>query len=322
MTSPGTVENGVLFGHEGELFLAHGGHSVLDIATGRKQIDPAMFAVFEQNILGRAEISKSYGARYLHVIFPDKQSVLRDRFPFPDPVCLGLLYQHHCPQVSGHILNLTSMLREQTRPVFKRTDTHLNDYGIALACADILEAVTGQHQDLLKSLLNCPKKELAVPGDLASKLQGQPPENEVYFQPDWPIRFFSNSISFGNDGLIDIYISPKSIGTTRLLWFGEFFGRGCVKFLSLFFREIVFLRTRFLHDEMVFQLRPDVVVTQNAERYLDVLHPRCCYAISALPSSQTNPLQPDPSVRYCVFCPALVSTLALPSVHGDNAGYQ
>ena len=39
----------------------------------------------------------------------------------------------------------------------------------------------------------------------------------------------------------------------RLLLFGDSFGRHCLAALSLFFREILFIRTRFFHPEIVAQ---------------------------------------------------------------------
>ena len=47
------IENGVLIGREGELFLAGGRHDVLDYATGRRRVEPAAVQAFRQNIRRR-----------------------------------------------------------------------------------------------------------------------------------------------------------------------------------------------------------------------------------------------------------------------------
>ncbi len=274
MTTPGTIQNGVLFGEDGELYLAHGGHSVLDFATGRRQVSDEMFAIFEANVLGRAARCAAYGAKYLHLIFPDKQSVVRERFPFNNPVCLGLLYDQNCPSVSKHVRNLTEVLRREPSAVFKKTDTHLNDYGMALAASMIVETITGQQRStVLEQFTSRPVAVQTAAGDLGMKVVPQLQSEDRSIIANWPLHFFSNGVGFGNDGLIDIYVSPSSLSKIRLVWFGDSFGRGCVRLLSLFFREIVFLRTRYFHEEIVFQIRPDVVVTENVERYLDVVAP-------------------------------------------------
>ena len=272
MMQPGSIENGVLFGHEGELYLAHGGHSVLEYATGRRQVAETMFSTFEANMLERAAKCTMSGAKFLHVIFPDKQSVVRNRFPYPDPICLGSEYRRHCPRAFGHVLDLTDLLRADANPVFKRTDTHLNDYGLALAASSVAGAITGTTSaEFLPRLMAKPTKLHRGPGDLGTKLSPALECETSSIVVDWKLHFATNGIGFGNDGLVDLYLSPDALRAERILWFGDSFGRGCVRLLSLFFREIVFLRTRFLHDEMVFQLRPDIVITQNAERYLDVI---------------------------------------------------
>ena len=199
---------------------------------------------------------------------------MRERFPFPDPVCLGLVYGEHCTRAACHILNLTLSLRDHATTCFKSLDTHLNDHGMALAASSIVAALTGEGRaGVLETLQARPTKLRDMPGDLGGKLTPPRAGPERGIEADWPLRFFSNGVGFGNDGLADIYISPRSLLPARLLWFGDSFGRGCVRLLSLFFREILFLRTRFFHAEMLGQYRPDYVVTQNAERYLDVVTP-------------------------------------------------
>ncbi len=272
--SVGSIRNGVLLGHERELFLAHGGHFVLDYASGTRQVPAEMFAVFSDNVLQRGRQAEALGAQYRHVIFPDKQSVLRERFPLADPVCLGEVYQRHCHAAWKHVLDLTDVLRQEATAVFKRTDTHPNDYGLAIAAASIVSRTTTQDtRSALDYLLARPRRSVVEAGDLGSKLEPKEMAEESYIVGDWPIRFFSNGITFGNDGLADIYISPAAIHQRRLLWFGDSFGRGCTRLLSAFFSEIVFLRTRFCHAEMMEQIRPDIVITQNAERYFDAVTP-------------------------------------------------
>ena len=230
--------------------------------------------MFEANILARARVCTEQGAAYRHVIFPDKQSVVRDRFPYADPVCLGSLYEQHCTHASAHLLNLTRTLRQHAGDCYKKLDTHLSDHGMAVAAGTVLAVLTGENGAAASAALHAtPTKLQTMPGDLGGKLTPKLCGVERTIEANWPLKFFSNGVGFGNDGQADIYISPRSLLPGRLLWFGDSFGRGCVRLLSLFFREILFLRTRFFHDEMFRQFRPGYVVTQNVERYLDAVAP-------------------------------------------------
>jgi hypothetical protein len=88
----GSIENGVLFGRDGQFFLADGGHAVLDFALGRRAADRDSIETFWMNVGLRSVAAAKIGIPYVHVIFPDKQSVLVDQFPFGQPVCLGEIY--------------------------------------------------------------------------------------------------------------------------------------------------------------------------------------------------------------------------------------
>ena len=58
-----------------------------------------------------------------------------------------------------------------------------------------------------------------------------------------------------------------------VLIFGDSFFRMMLIHLSAIFSRVICLRTRFLHPEMVTLIRPDVIFTGNAERYLSYVSP-------------------------------------------------
>ena len=307
--TPGAIINGVLIGDGGELYLAHGGHAVLDIATGRKTIDPANFAIFEANILSRAARCADMGATYRHIIFPDKQSAVQAPLPFKNPICLGDLYQRHCPGAAEHILDLGPLFRKTGGKLFKTTDTHPTDLGLLLAGAEIAETLTGcDKAAAVQALLAKPVVPHRAAGDLGLRFTPHLESAEVTITTDWPVAYFHNDVGFGNDGLIDICLSPKALSHKRLLWFGDSFGRGCLRFLSYFFREVTFLRTRFLHEEMLQQIKPDIVVTQNVERYLDIIAPDS----EAPPFLLYPALKGDQRVASLPFTEALAAILSYP----------
>jgi hypothetical protein len=269
MRAVGSVEQGVLFGGGGQLFLADGGHSILDIVTGRKRVADQSFANFEENLRSRQEKARAVNAQFLHVIFPDKQSVLKAEFPFPSPICLGEIYQERCSLPEAPVLNLAGLLRRQPKPPFQKTDTHMTDLGTATAAGEIAAMLTQQAQSSnLDRLLGSRVVSRVIAGDLGRRFDPVIESQEEFIVPGWPQLFFHNDLVSGNDGMVDIFIAPDAPYPGRVLWFGDSFGRGCVRILSFFFREIVFLRTRFMHEEMLQQMRPNFVVSQNVERYM------------------------------------------------------
>jgi len=81
----------------------------------------------------------------------------------------------------------------------------------------------------------------------------------------------------------------------NILIFGDSFGREYTRFLGWYFRQSVFLRTPFFHEELIEQIKPDYVLTQNVERYLDFCQPdEVRPSFFMYPHLAGNPYRPAP----------------------------
>ena len=265
---PGTLENGVLFGEDGQLFLADGGHDVLNFALRKRSVSEESISHFIGNLLFRRQFIEKRGVSYTHLIFPDKQSVMTEDFPYPDPACLGETYLEAAPAVADLILYPRDLLRSAPSAVFQKTDTHLNDLGTALVAGCVLDRIFGRsHASEIEAVI----KQINVPmewvGDLGRRFTPHLSEIRQTYQTATPIRWFHNELSGGNNGLVDVVFNEAACYQKRLLIFGDSFGRELARFLSLFIKEVVFLRTPFFHPEMFEQIGPDIVVSDNIERY-------------------------------------------------------
>ena len=267
--APGTIEGDVLFGRRGQLFLARGGHDILEMATGAREIPPESYAAFRGNIEGRRLHAEAAGVPYVHVIFPDKQSVLRDDYVTTDPVCLGEAHLRRSPETAPHVFYPLEMLRQTGRASFLRTDTHLSDHGTIVAVCGLVERITGVEQSLTRDrMLGSLHIRREHVGDLGAKLEPNDSSIETYAETPWPTRWLHNNLTGGNNGIVDLYFSPEAQHPGRLLWFGDSFGREAARFLSFFFREVILLRTPFFHPDVFDSIRPSLLVTENVERYL------------------------------------------------------
>ncbi len=268
MLEPGTVQNEVMVGHDGHLFLAGGKHLVLAHASGERKVSRASLANFAANIRARADFARACGAAYLHVVSPDKHSALPQLLPVQVAVNLGTLYLSQSSEISDLCFYPLDLLREAGSASFWRTDTHVSDLGnvvLASALAQILlQRDCTADCAFLKTHV---RKEKPYCGDLGSKLQPPVTLPELYLDHAWWGAQFSNRLS-RNEGIVDIVVTPKAKTQRRLLVFGDSFGRGLARVLSYYFRETVFLRTRFFYPDMVDAIQPDVIVSQNVERYM------------------------------------------------------
>jgi hypothetical protein len=268
MHQAGSVENGVLVGHHDHLFLAGGAHDVLSYVQGRAHAPDVSFRNFEANILSRKRIAERHGIPYKHVVYPDKQSVMIDAFPVEDPICLGELYLSRCDPIRHLTIYPRDLLRKQSEGCFLHTDTHLSDRGGILVAGAIVKELTGiDYCQITEQTLSAVSQQREHCGDLGSKLTPHFSVPELFLSRGWGARVISNKL-MRNDGIVDIWISPAALTSDRLLIFGDSFGRDLARIASLFFQETVFLRTPFFYPEMMAQIAPTHLLTQNVERYL------------------------------------------------------
>ena len=106
-------------------------------------------------------------------------------------------------------------------------------------------------------------------GDLGSKLDPPRKEARISFVPPHPIVRFTNQLITANDGICDIFINRSIIANSpRALVFGDSLARGLVPMMTRIFGMVLFCRSRYVHDEIVLGFKPQLVISQNAERYL------------------------------------------------------
>lgn len=262
------IEGDALLTKDNIAFLVGGNHSVLQYVTGKLAPTPTSLATFAGNLAERAGIAHGQGIPYLHVIFPDKQSVMTESFPIRPVHRLGDAYLAPLdPGLRPYVLYPADRLRDEQRAPFLPLDTHMTDHGSLAVLRMMLSATGFQADESLARVERRIVKAQRWAGDLGAKFTPRLFQDGVVLDPDWPVTAFRNSSGF-NDGLVDILISPEAAHDRTVLLFGDSFFRMMLQHLSMVFTRVICLRTRFLHPEMVTLIRPDVIYTGNAERYL------------------------------------------------------
>jgi hypothetical protein len=263
------ISKNVVIGRDDFLFLYNGGHYVHDYHTRARRPSPESVGAVWINIESRRNYCFINDIEYRHIIFPNKQTVLADFYPtdltsVTDQFLLG-------QDVREDILDMYPLLESLGHDAWLKTDTHLNDKGLILSAIGIAESLLKedlQHHTsslLKKSFVRQRRGDLAIMlGEAGASLC----EEEVLYHPFWIQHQFTNSLPGGNNGLIDILINKNATNDSRLLIYGDSFGRGCVSCLSYFFSHVMFCRSPFFHDEIASLYRPSYILTQSIERYL------------------------------------------------------
>jgi len=267
------IENGVCIGRAGYFFLVDGAHNVLEYISGAKKISPEKVDIFKSNIKSRLDFFANKKIKYLHVISPDKQSVLTKYFPSSNSLVVGKIFTEDSCQ--NHILFPLDDLRALSKKyqVFQRADSHQTSIGDILVASLVLRALLNINVDqIVDDYLKNPPLMLRRAGDLGSKLNPMHYSEEPFYHdpPNSKCTWYTNSVALNgaNNGIIDIRFNSEPIIQGRVLMIGDSFGRGIAKYLQLFFSEILFFRSQKMHYELVEDFSPDFVITQNVERYL------------------------------------------------------
>ncbi len=242
---------------------------MLDFLTGAKSIESSSKSTFVSNIGARASFCEQLSIPYRHIIFPDKHTVLAELFPINAVVRMGDEYMSALSSDQKSVLFPVESLRSIGPAAYLQLDTHLSATGIIAVIQHIYSDIFGATSTSeFSTLLDRVRKTELYSGDLGSKLNPPIELEKIELDRDWPLVMYSNGVTSGNDGIIDLIFSPRARTSKRILIFGDSFFRSSLQVLSFFFEEVYFFRTRYFHQEIVTAIRPDCVLTGNVERYL------------------------------------------------------
>ncbi len=274
MKAIGLIENDVAIGHDGYLFLAGGSHPILQKASENGGIDLTALKTFQENIRHRRDFNEQKGIKFLHVIMPDKQSIIPEKWPLGATPQTGQLFKDMMGELQDHIFYPAEMLAQDYAKTVSKTDTHLTDHGSVIVAAKLVELLTGfdprnELLDLIKSI-TIPTEKF---GDLGSKLEPPLSAVELTSAARSPGPWLHNDLVGGNNGIIDLRFFAQAPCPNRLVFFGDSFGRELARFLQHWFREVFFFRTAYMHPDIIDLCCPDLVITENVERYMDNVPP-------------------------------------------------
>jgi len=272
-------------GKDGYLFLKGGRHSPFKYLDSSEKPDLGeKKKIFSNNINNRKKVCDSKGVAYSHFISPDKHYICTQyvgRTVGEKSVAeefLDFFFSQSDRADAGLIVYPRTPLARDPEKSTYRVDTHLKPFG-TLVCLKELAKYNKSVSKNLYGLDDFKEEDLERyiksiglwEGDLGSKLIPVVQEERLILSLPKHVFLYGNNISGGNNGICDIYFNRLNIKNChggRVLVFGDSFGRSLAKMISLFSQEVVFMRTPYFHPEIVNMNSPDVVITQNVERYL------------------------------------------------------
>lgn len=265
------IHNNVLIGSDDHLFLFAGGQRSFAFSTGEIEPSAQDIAYFFKNLEQRNNFLSARGIPFLHVIYPSKEIVLKDKVPAPwrdqiQSLFLSRYVAQYPALADMSLYPLDSLMQlNHTQPVFRVLDTHMTDAGTMAVTQHVLEKWELQY-DVDKYFVTIEEK---MPGDLADMMSLKEKVNEEFLKPNFSFLTFDNRSSLpGNTYNVCIAHNPESITCKRLLIFGDSFIKCALPFFAPVFRDIVYVRSATFQPDMVDLMAPDFVISSNAERYL------------------------------------------------------
>ena len=264
----GSIENEVLVGRDDTLFLAGGAHHVMDLVLKRRLPSQASIDAFTSNIQKRRDWAAKREIPYVHLVFPDKQSIVPERWSLGEPARLADRYLEGDADLP--ILYPADRLKAEHERTISLVDTHVTHYGSVLVAAELSERLTGGSSEAIRfSIERTLTSAASYSGDLGSKLSPPVSRTQIFSADEPPGAYFHNELRDGNNGIVDIRVNANAPVTGRLVIFGDSFGRDLARFFPYWFQEVIFLRTPFFHPELAGQLQPRYLLTESVERYLE-----------------------------------------------------
>ena len=280
----------VVEGNDGWLFLAGGSNAVLSLFSRSESELDALVKSWSAILSERLRKARALNCKYLHVIVPDKLSIYREEFNHDG---LELRYpaeafDRHCDALglSGAIIPLTPYFRKQKEKhqLFWKTDTHWTIAGCYCAyqmiCAYL--AVAPLESLILLPRSNAPNAVL----DLGGKLDPPRTESIAYGQFGRRAKriyanelvlareqgLLKNGIGYHVGSLVQFENTLNEAANLHVLVFGDSFFEYRTSSLTGMFadtiRKITFVWSSWIDWTLVQELKPDVVITEIAERFI------------------------------------------------------
>jgi hypothetical protein len=238
------------------------GQNQLDYYVKNKLVDKGVLKNYLDNIENNAYLSSKYNFQYVHMICESKEIAHKNIIKEYSGLEL------HSIVTNQHLLS--EVIYPQLDPKdYYVGDSHNNSRGALKQCIAVIKKLglalphfTPEYTEY--ELLN---------GDLASKL-GIEKTKEVKLdklkgaqEPDIS-AFRLSEFMVGNSGNIQYIYNSRAFFQKRLLCFADSFVGSHLEVYSLFFEEVILLRSPFIIESIIVALEPDYVLTSNAERYL------------------------------------------------------
>lgn len=290
----------VLFA-DGWVFLVEGSNSVGDYYIRDKRIPVDVLDGWSCLLSNRAQKCSDSGIRYLHVTAPEKLAIYPEKSEFE-----VLLDKSPASQVERVLeedikntnwLNPAEYLRSQKEhfKVYSKTDSHWNFYG-AYSVYQLVQARLGLPSNT--AILDCNRNENWTVMDLGGKYDPPLPEKVFYYtaSPNIERTYFNEIVDYKeknnktnepglHTGSHVVFENKCPTVDQSVMLFGDSFSEYRLHLLTGMlaetYRTVNFVWSSNIDWDLVDQHKPDILITELAERFMPRVVPGDKYSLTA-----------------------------------------
>jgi alginate O-acetyltransferase complex protein AlgJ len=284
----GTLVNSVGVGEAGWLFLATGSSNVLEMYTESEERHFEIVSRWHRIVLERVQNMNELGSRYMHMMIPEKLTLLGDKLHWPIDTGRSrgaTFYNTAPPHLKDSLIDLVGYMKRlpDREKYFLQTDSHWNFFG-AFAAYQLVSSALGI--SCQKELLNRKREFGRLVLDLGSKLPDHPAE-DVFFSKvrkeasvvnDAGLVRYKKENNYHDElGLhVGSFIHFQNLdapNSEKIVIFGDSFSEYRDHLLTALmaetFRETIFVWSSQVDYGVIKRYRPDLVFCFMTERFTD-----------------------------------------------------
>jgi alginate O-acetyltransferase complex protein AlgJ len=283
----------VLIGTDGWMFTSN--NQMIEYFRGALPFTDKELNDWQKLLEHRRDWLARRGITYLFVIAPDKQSVYTEYLPawlkdLGGQTRVDQFFAHMKTHSTMAVLDLrpTLLAAKESAPTYQKTDTHWNQFGAFMACAELVRVLAQQQAPGLAPLALDSFDQTnrhTFGGDLVNARGisiNMAESNAVFFTPK-PALPALETFEPAGQLLKDMAFSKLPGKRGRAIVYHDSFGRYWVPFLGYQFGEVDYFWQYDLDPKIIEQQKPVVVVNEMLDRFFNVTDPRQLSAKEALP---------------------------------------
>ena len=290
----------VVEGQEGWYFFA--GDNMIENVTGHAQFDETTLRAWRDLLESRRDWLAERGIAYLFVIPPDKHTVYPEYLPkwikvARGPTKLSQFLAYMKANSTVPIVDLRSVLIESKKRerVYQFTDTHWTHEGGFVTYQEVMRALAAQIPGIEPlDIGQFARSYVTQPGGDLARLLGQENLMEKDFVQLTPLsppegvasatdaEIYPKAWPPATDPIITT--NPHASGTAIL--FRDSFAGSWATYLSYHFNRIIYIWDYSWNPELIEKERPQVVIDEMLERFLNLTDPNKLMAEDGLDQSR------------------------------------